>query len=374
MKNKLIAYQRACLVFFRRAIIALFYLLTFYFLLSLPHIWGFFIQEKTLNVYTFSEFFTDEAIRKFEEESGIKVYVRYFESNDELWAKFKINQGEGYDVITPSDFMVENLRREGLLHNLDQSKLPCISELDPKLLHKFYDSQNQFSLPLQWSIYGLVYDKSLIHAETKDYSLELIFKNPTELEIAKKPYKICMIDDGRESVMLASIYLFDKVKNITDDEYDKIFNLLVSQKKWIECYTSYGLQYMLFANIVPMALTPSSYMRKMMRLTDRFDFKFPKEGTILNIENLAIPAKSTKVDMAYKFINFMLSRKISSINSDAFGHMPANKNSYNDLEESIRTNPNFLLSDELFKKAYLVNNELPMKKIEKIWLGVKFAN
>jgi len=122
-----------------------------------------------------------------------------------------------------------------------------------------------------------------------------------------------------------------------------------------------------------MGLTSSSYMRKIMRVSDRFDFKFPKEGTILTIENLAIPIKSTKIEMAHKFINFMLSRKVSSMNSSAYGHLPSNQESYQDMEENIRNNPNFCLTDEFFAKSHLVHNELSLKKIEAIWLSVKFG-
>lgn len=374
--SRFVFIKKFIVSFIKKIFIASFYLTIFYLFLSIPGYWNAFKKKDTLNVYTFSEFFTPQSIQEFEELTGVKVYVRYFETNDELWAKFKINEGEGYDVITPSDFMVENLIKDGLLRKLDYSNLPCIAQLDKKLLNKFYDTGNQYTLPLEWFIYGFVFDKKLIKHPLKNYSLDLIFKDPKQLALNKTTsdsYKICMIDDGREAVMLAAIYLFGKVKNITDDEYNKILKLLLLQKNWVECYTSYGLQYFLVANIVHLGLTSSSYMRKIMRTSNRFDFKFPKEGTILTIENLAIPIKSTKVDLAHKFINFMLSRKISSLNSSAYGHLPSNKESYQDIEESIRNNPNFCLSDEFFAKSHLVHNQLPLKKIEEIWLSVKFG-
>jgi spermidine/putrescine transport system substrate-binding protein len=355
----------------RKATITVFFASLIYLLLSLPTIWNFFVHENVLSIYTFSEFFNPDAIKAFEKSTGAKVYVRYFETNEELFAKFKISSGKGYDIVTPSDFMVELLRRDNLLLKLDHNKLTCVKDLDPKLMNAFFDPENQYSLPLEWCFYGIIYRKGNFGGKILDSSLKIIFEPP--FRISSEKYKICMLDDAREAIMLAAIYLFGKSEGFTDEEYEQIFKLLKNQKQWIECYTNYGLQYFLYAEIVPMAISSSSYARKIFKQSNKFSFFIPKEGSVMVIENIAIPSTSQKVELAYKFINFMLSRKISSLNSNSYGHLPSNKYSYNDIEPRFLNDPNFLPTDEIFSRLHLAHNKLSLKKIEDIWLGVKFA-
>lgn len=347
------------------------------FFLYLPNAIRFFSEEKSINVYMFTEFISPTALRDFEKETGIKVYVQYYESNEELYAKLKINEGVGYDLITPSDYMVDILRRDGLLQKTNHKELTNFEELDARLLHRYFDKENEYSIPLTWSIYGIIYDKLLIKDKNFDVGFDFIFKNPEDLlrmKLVNKLYKICMFDDPREVFLLTALYLFGKVKDLPEKDWVAIESLLVDQKQWVECYTNFGLRYFLEGNIVACAVMSSRYVLRILDANnDRFNFIIPSKGSIMVIENFAIPVHSKKAVWAHKFIDFMISRKCNTLHFNEYGGNPVNKLSYQDVDKQKANEIQFFPNDELFNKLYLIHNELPVKKIEEMWLRVKTA-
>lgn len=129
-------------------LIILFFLCVMLLGLYLPLVFHSSADDKSITVYMFTEYVSPDSIKDFEKSTGIKVYVQYFDSNEELYAKFKINRGDGYDLVTPSDYMVEMLRKDGLLQKIDLNKIPNFAQLDNRLLNLNFDPQNQFSIPL----------------------------------------------------------------------------------------------------------------------------------------------------------------------------------------------------------------------------------
>ncbi len=360
-----------------RIFISLLFLSCLLFFLYLPTAIRFLTEEKSINVYMFTEFISPTTIRDFEKETGIKVHVQYYESNEELYAKFKISEGAGYDVITPSDYMVETLNRDGLLQKIDHDNVTHFSELDPRLLHRYFDVQNEYSVPLTWSVYGIIHDKLLLTNDKNAVGFDFIFKNPEDilrLGLVKKTYKICMFDDPREVFLLAALYLFDKVNGLSDQELAAIESMLIDQKQWVECYTNFGLRYFLEGNIISFAMMSSRYVSRTLASNNkRFGFTIPKKGSLMVIENFAIPMLSKKSAWAHEFINFMISRKNCSFHFNEYGGNPSNRGSYLDVNQKDFKGMQFFPSDELFNKLYLIHNELPVRKIEEIWLRVKTA-
>ncbi len=347
------------------------------FLLYLPKTIRFLTEEKSINIYIFTEFISPTAIRDFEKTTGIKVHVQYYESNEELYAKFKINEGEGYDLITPSDYMVETLKKDRLLQKIEFEKITCWKEINPRLLGHYFDQNNEYSVPLTWSVYGIIYDKFLLKQNTTNIGFDFIFKNPKELllmGLAEKTYKICMLDDLREVFLIAMLYLFGTVKEIKKEDWLAIEHLLIKQKEWVECYTNFGLKYFLEGNIISFAVMSSRYAARIFDENNvRFSFAIPKNGSLFVIENFAIPIHSKKASWVYKFINFMNSRKYNTYHFNEYGGSPVIIDSYQDINQKYFKSLQFFPDDELFNKLYLIHNNLPMRKIEEVWLRVKTA-
>ncbi len=373
MKTKKSLFLRLVGKFF----ITVLYICAFALFLYLPLFLDIFAPSKTINICVFAETFSRETINRFEKKTGIKVNVTYAEIDEQVYAKFRINQARDYDVVNISDFMVYRLVQQGLLHKLDYKKIPNISLLDQRLMHRVYDPENVFSVPHEWYAYGLVYEKSFFQRLPKEMSLAFVFKDPQDLlkqGLVPVPYKLCMLDDGRDAVFMAALYLFDRVDNLSSNDFMHIKELLIKQKKWVEAYTVHSSQYFLFSNATPLALMSSNYMRKLLDNSNRFDFAIPKEGSMLIIENLAIPQKSRRADLAHQFINFMISDAMSAVNSQAFGYNSSNVHAQKFMAERYPDYPHLLPEEETFERLIIPLLPQDMRKIvEEIWLSVGFA-
>lgn len=358
------------------AIVALYALIILVALYS-PLVFDYFSTGKTLNVCTFTETFSTEAIEQFEEETGIKVNLTYVELDEQIFAKFKINEGQGYDVVNVSDFMVERLATLDLLQPLNLSLIKNFTAINPRLLDQQYDPKNRFSIPHKWFMYGLIYDKNFFAIKPDLMSLDFIFQNPEELAqkgLVSDAYKICMIDSPLDAFFLAARYLFGYHENLTDDECEKIRDLLIAQKKWVESYTLYSIQYFLFTDVVPIALTASNFIRKIWDESSRFDFSIPKEGGILVIENLVVPKHSQKAELAHQFIDFMTSEKIAQLNAENFGWAPANDKANTLVDKAYAKASHLFLNDHTARLLHIPLYPWSMRtKIDDIWLGVGFA-
>jgi len=352
---------------FAKGLIVVMYLGILLALLYAPLFFQYVHPHKTLNVCAFTETFCPEALERFEQLTGVKVNLTYVELDEQIYAKFKINEGDGYDVINISDFMVHMLSNQGLLQPLDMNKLANVAQLNKRLLHQVYDVNNTYSMPHKWFTYGLIYDKTFFSNVGSTMTMDFVFKNPklaSGVGSVKAPYKICMLDSPQDSFFLAALYLFGNADNLTAEQYLQVEKLLIEQKKWVECYTLYTVEYFLLTGIVPIAIASSTFARKIVRNSDHFSFVIPPSGGILVIENLAIPKRSKNKDLAHQFINFMLSDAIARMNSTAYGWQSAN-------EHADDSKPVF--------EQKVENVHIPLfscaarAKIDEIWLEVGCA-
>lgn len=345
--------------------------------LYMPLLFDFFQTSKTLNVLVFAETICPEAVALFEEKSGINVNMTYVEMDDHTFAKFEMNEGEGYDVVNMSDFMVYYLGQRGLLHKLDHAKMTCIPSLYQRLLHQDYDPENSYSLPHKWYTYGLVYDKAFFNKKPSEMTLDYILIDPEILAqkgIVQSPYRVCMLDDARDATFLVMLYLHGRVTGLSRSELADIGQLLVKQKRWVEAYTVHSAQYFLFADIVPVALMSSNYMRKILDYSNRFEFAIPKEGSMLIVENLVIPKRSKKQELAQQFIDFMLSDEIALMNSTAYGFNSGNQKADTPAKEQYSSCQHLFPDDQVFKRLVIPLLSSDMRRhVEDEWLKVGFA-
>lgn len=353
--------------FLPKIIIILFYFFSILFFLYLSNFYNFFFKPtKVINVFTFTDMIPKSVVKEFEKKTGISVRLKYFDTNEELIAKLKIDKGAGYDLITSSDYAIEILRKENLLKKIDKSKVNNLQDIDSRFLNLDFDSENNYSIPIAWSVEGIVFNKKLFE-NYKNINWDFVFKEPVF------DYKICMPDTPREVVYLTANYLFNRSHDLNRENLDSIKNVLTKQKKWVEIYMSGSLQYYLLANIVPLAVSSSAFAKKLLEVSDDFDFILPDQGSFFIIENLAIPIHTNKDDLVYQFINFLTLPQNSSLNFAEHGYNPVNKKAYSLVNKKFMKNNNFFPTDNSFKKLYLIDNKIDIKTIEDLWLAVKLA-
>jgi spermidine/putrescine transport system substrate-binding protein len=362
---------------YRRGVIVFVYLSILFGFLYSPTLFRSFSQQKTLNVYAFTETFSPDAIELFEKQFGVKVNMTYAELDEEIGAKFSINGGDGYDVVNVSDFMVKQLIGGGYLQRLDKSAVPSIQNINPRLMHQVFDFNNDYSIPHKWFMYGLIYDKTFFSQKPDEMSLAFVFTDPKVLfaqGLVKAPYRSCMIDSPMDAYFLSMRYLYSRHDAFFEKDFAAITAALLKQKNSIECYTLYSVEYFLLSGLVPIALTSSNFVRKIWEMSDKYEFAIPKEGGILVIENLVVPKTSAKGTLAHQFINFMLSDEIARVNSEEYGWTSANLGVQQAIDTGFEQGSHLLPDEKIFTRLHIpLFTPYARKHADNAWLRVGFA-
>lgn len=353
--------------FLTRLCIVCLWVLTIFCILFWPNFHkNFKANAKVLNVFSWSDVLSQELLEDFEKETGIKVNVYYYSSNEELRIKLKNVRESGYDLIIPSDYAVHMLANEGFLKPLDKEKLNFLEDLNPILMHHKYDPNNTYSLPFQWDVYGFGIDTDVFKSKENAPSTWNNLFNEDFIN-----YKIAMTNDPIEAFCLASLYLFGKKDFLTPKETLLVKNLLIEQKKHVEAYAVPRSDYVLGSKNASLALTLSAYI-----LRSKEDFRFikfvtPKDKTFISIENIALPIGSNHEDYAYAFLNFLYKPKNLSRACNTFGVFPAtitaidllkNKEDFLEIEEEIQRN---------HYELHFFKHLIPEKELRRLWVEIK---
>ena len=344
-----------------RFIIVCFWISVISVFLFLPYVSKFFRKDKSITIFTFPMLLDAEFLSHFEKETGIKLHISYYENNDELLVKMKETRGYGYDIIIPSDYAVELLIKEGLLKKIDQSKLNFMDTIDPKFMGKYFDPKNEYSIPYLWETYKIGIKKSFFINKMPQASWSLIF----DQKVA--PHKIGMINNAREAILIAAFYLFGSIDNLTKEKIEMVKKLLIKQKKWVEVYTDLRSDYLLLSGAAPVAVGMSGEIWHATRFDKTIDFLIPKEGTFMIIDSIALPAKSKKKDLVYKFINYLYRPEVVEFHTDKYSLFPVTTN--------VKLSDYFVHSMKRIwneaKKLEFFRNVLSENQLNEIWIELR---
>jgi spermidine/putrescine transport system substrate-binding protein len=299
-----------------RAVMVGVWLLMLLALLYLALIWPLKKQAKSINVFAWSGMFDLGYITHFERKTGIRVNVSFYESNEELLVKVRATGGRGYDLIVPSDYAITILKREGLLKKLDKSKMPFYRTLNPVLLGHYFDPDNDYSVPFEWSVFGLGIDRDFFKNKELSASWKLVF------DPCASPTKVIMSNDPLVVLPITAFYLFGPSASLKRTMLPSIEQLLRTQKPCVEAYADFRANYYLAAKNVAVAMASSADVGRVMRDYPNIDFLVPQEGTLLTIESFALPAQTTKDDLVYEFLKFMFAPEALIQNFERLGFFP----------------------------------------------------
>lgn len=300
----------------------------------------------TVYLYTWTEYVPDGLLDEFTKETGIKVIVSSLESNETMYAKLK-TQGAagGYDVIAPSNYFVSKMAREGMLYELDHSKLPVIKELDPDWLNKDYDKGNKYSLPQLLGAPGIAYS-------TKAYKGS-DFTSWGDLWKPEFAGKIQLLDDAREVFNLALLKL-GKSPN-TQDEADikAAYEELLKLRPNVLSFNSDNPANSFISGEVELGqLWNGSVRIAKKEQPGVIDMVFPQEGPVLWVDTLAIPKTSKNPEGAHKLINYMLGAKTAERLTLEIGYPTSNVEAKKVLPKEITEDPAIYPTAEVLKAAH----------------------
>lgn len=321
------------------------------------------LEQRSLNVFAWGDIFDSEVIAEFERNSGIKVNLNYYSSNEELIVKLRATGGADYDLIVPSDHAVLQLANEGLLKPLDHTKFDFWEQLNPLLLNRNFDPGNHYSIPFEWELFGLGINSQFFKDKSFEPSWSLIFKD--------RGYKVAMLNEPMQAVLIANLYLFGKMQHLEATQLTAIKKLLIAQKKWVEAYADFRGDYFLATGNCPVVVASSSYIWRARRLFPFIHFAIPKEGTLITIENLAIPIKSQKESLVYSFINALFRPDSIKRHFETYGFFPAALIEDDRLEMDPEMSELFHTPPKQFEQFYFFELLAPHQQVRDLWVELK---
>lgn len=270
-----------------------------------------------LYVYMPGEYINEEVVVAFEEQTGATVIMENFDSNEQMY--IKVANGESYDLLIPSDYMIQRLKDEGLLQELDRSLLNCLDELDDSVKDCAYDPENAYSVPYFWGTVGIVYDTTKVDISDLEKEGFAIFKD--------EKYKgdIYLYDSERDSFMMALKSLGYSMNTHNMDELNEAYEWLVEcvQTMKPEIVTDEIIDNMAQGRKA-MGIVYSGDATYIISENENMDFFLPEEGTNRWYDAMVIPKNAQNVELAHEFMNFINTYENAYANSSYVGYTSPN--------------------------------------------------
>ncbi len=321
---------------------------------------------RELHIFIWANYIDPEVYQLFEREFGVQVIEENFDSNETL--RHKLQAGvTGYDIIVPSDYTVEILIRQGLLAELDLSKIPNFGNISPRFRNLYYDPQNRYSIPYLWGTTGIGYNAQKI--ETAPTSWAEIFE-PGRLERYKN--RVSMLDDPRETIGAALIYLGYSVNSTDPKALEAAKALLLAQKPYLARYDSETYDDFLLTGDLVMAHGWSGEFARARTENPSLRYVIPQEGGVIWADNLAIPKGAKNRDLAHLFIDFLLRPEISARIVNFLRYPSANEAARRYLSPEILTDPAIYPPEEILEKLEWIKDVgEALALYERVWDEVK---
>ena len=274
---------------------------------------------QTLHVYNWGEYTGENIISGFEELTGAKVIMDNFDSNEQMY--IKVANGDAYDVLVPSDYMIQRMMQEKMLQKLEpETRKECLGELVDAIKGLPYDPKNEYSIPYFWGTVGIVYDKTKVSEEDLEKDGWDIFLDQ------KFKGDIYLYDSERDSFMMALKALGYSMNTTSQDELNAAYNWLIQcvQTMDPEIVTDEIIDNMAQARKA-LGLIYSGDAAYVMSENENMGFYMPKSGTNLWSDAMVIPKNAKNPKLANEFVRYITSYDAAMDNSSYVGYTSPNK-------------------------------------------------
>lgn len=284
-----------------------------------------------LYLYTWVEYI-DPAIKEaFETECGVEVIEDNFDSNETLLAKLQAG-GANYDVIVPSDYMVQILIDEGMIEPLDFNVITNIQGFGDAFTHQYFDPEQKYTVPYFFGTSGFAVDTSVIPDPEPSWSM--VFDPAPEV-----CGKISMLDDVRETIGAALMYLGYSINDTEPAHLEQAKNLLIAQSACVKAYDSQTNDDLIVQGetVIGHMWTGDAILAGLPDLGGRegIAYVIPQEGCTIWQDNLAVPVGSQNKYTAMVFINYLSDAEIAAQNAEFVGYGSPNAAAYEFIDPEI---------------------------------------
>ena len=287
------------------------------------------VNDDKLVVYNWGEYIDPEVLTIFEEETGINVVYEEFETNEILYPK--VSSGAiAYDVVCPSDYMIQRMIENDLLTEINFDNIPNIKNIGKQYMEQSrqFDPENKYSVPYCWGTVGILYNKTMVDEPVDSWS---ILWNP------KYKDNILMQDSVRDAFGATLKYLGYSLNSTDLDELTEAKNLLIEQKPLVQAYVIDQVRDKMIGNEAALGVIYSGEAIYTQKENPNLEYVIPKEGSNIWIDSWVIPKNAEHKENAEKFINFLCRPDIALMNFEYITYSTPNEAARELIEdESIR--------------------------------------
>jgi len=266
-----------------------------------------------LAIYAWADSIAPDMVAKFEKETGIKVTVDAFSSNEDLLTKLQAGSS-GYDIVTPSQHFVKIMVDSGLLEDIGASSMPAYQRVLPEWQKQWWDSTGNHSVPLAFGNAGFSVNRNLYKGQVDSW--KIYFEPPPELQ-----GKIGSLAAPDEVVSAAENYLGIKYCSEDPKEMKRVLDLLLAQKRYVASYSSDNIENRIGSGEVAAHFWwDANSMR--LRINDKanVEYAMPKEGLVGWVDSYVVPKGAANIENAKKFIDFMTQPDNATAEHNYYGH------------------------------------------------------
>lgn len=325
--------------------------------------------SNVLKLYLPGEYLGENVISDFEKQYGVRVIVENFDSNEMMYTK--LMAGDRYDVIIPSDYMIERLMNEDFLQPLDKSMIPNMENMSDAVLGMSYDPDNTYSIPYFWGSVGLVYNHENVDPAVIESEGWEVLRNT---DYAGHIY---IYDSERDSFMMAFKALGYSMNTEDSNEINDAYEWLLQMNNTMSpVYVTDEVIDGMMNGYKDIAVVYSGDAAVVLDENEDMSFYMPSQGTNIWCDAMVIPQNAENPKLAHEFINYMLTYEAAFDNTETVGYTSPNAEVFEEMtssEDLYADNAAYLPRSGYEKDEMFHDNQTLMRELSKLWIKVKAA-
>jgi len=324
------------------------------------------LADGVVNVFNWEDYINDDVLEMFEEETGIKVNMMNFTTNEDMLVQVR-NSPQSFDVIFPSDYAIERMISEDLLAELNFDNIPNLQYIDENLLNPDYDPDNLYSVPYMWGTVGILYNTTMVSEPVTSWGA---------LFDPQYQKNVLMLDSPRDSIGITLKYLGYSMNTRNPLELYEAKDLLIQQKKdgIVKAYQVDEMKDKMAAGEAALAVMWSGDAQYAIELNEDLEYVVPVEGSNIWVDGMVITKAAKNKENAEAFINFLCRPDIAQMNCEEIWYSSPNTEAVAMMGEEYTENPTLNPPAETIANCeVLLDIQDFIDVYNTVWLEVKSA-
>jgi len=297
-----------------------------------------------LHVYSWADYFKPDLITRFEKENGCRVVIDTFDSHEAMYAKLKAG-AVGYDLLTPTSYMVSLMDRQGMLKRLDHGLLPNLAHVDPEYLKLAVDRTMDHSAPYMIVNTVIAYLKSRVKNFQPSWTM---------FDRADLRGRMTMLNDMRETIGAGLKVLGYSINTRNARELAEARDVVVRWKRNIAKFENEQYKTGVASGEFLVVQGYSGDILQVQKENPDVAFAVPREGTVISVDDLVIPEGAPQVGLAHAFINFLHDPAVAAENSTFLKYLCPNRDAYPLLGDDMRKNPGVFMDPDIRARSEII--------------------